>query len=92
MLCMNFISWRKSRKRGIHHIISLKVSVIYDIICLHCLTRHIVINHLNNFTNITLSSLYFDITKDCLYANGVDSLERRAVITVLEQVHIFGML
>jgi isoleucyl-tRNA synthetase len=33
-----------------------------------------------------MSSLYFDITKDCLYANGKDSLERRSVVTVLEQV------
>ncbi len=33
-----------------------------------------------------MSSLYFDITKDCLYANGKNSLERRSVATVLEQV------
>ncbi|KAF9459744.1 tRNA synthetases class I-domain-containing protein [Collybia nuda] len=45
-----------------------------------------VINALTNFANITLSSLYFDITKDCLYANGITSHERRAVVTVLEQV------
>ncbi|KAG5716151.1 Isoleucyl-tRNA synthetase [Termitomyces sp. T112] len=44
-----------------------------------------VINSLTNFANITLSSLYFDITKDCLYANSLSSLERRAVVTVLEQ-------
>jgi isoleucyl-tRNA synthetase len=50
------------------------------------LTRCIVINALNNFANTTLSSLYFDITKDCLYANDAKSLERRAVVTVLEQV------
>jgi isoleucyl-tRNA synthetase len=46
----------------------------------------LVINALNNFATITLSSLYFDITKDCLYADGVKSRERRAVVTVLEQV------
>ena len=46
----------------------------------------IVINLTSNFANVTLSTLYFDITKDCLYANAKDSLERRAVLTVLEQV------
>ncbi|KAK2465643.1 hypothetical protein APHAL10511_002187 [Amanita phalloides] len=39
-----------------------------------------------NFANITLSSLYFDITKDCLYANDLHSLKRRTVITVFEHV------
>ncbi len=39
-----------------------------------------------NFANITLSSLYFDITKDCLYANDTHSAERRAVITVFEHI------
>lgn len=41
---------------------------------------------LGHFANITLSSFYFDITKDCLYANSTKSFERRAVVTVLEQV------
>ncbi|KAF9559444.1 isoleucyl-tRNA synthetase [Agrocybe pediades] len=45
-----------------------------------------VISALNNFANITLSSLYFDVTKDCLYADAIQSRERRAVVTVLEQV------
>ena len=45
-----------------------------------------VVNSIINFSNITLSSLYFDITKDCLYANHNASKERRAVITVLEEV------
>ncbi|TFK49438.1 isoleucyl-tRNA synthetase [Heliocybe sulcata] len=45
-----------------------------------------VVNVLSNFTNVTLSSLYFDITKDCLYADARDSAERRAILTVLEQV------
>jgi isoleucyl-tRNA synthetase len=44
------------------------------------------VNSIINFSNITLSSLYFDITKDCLYANDHVSKERRAVVTVLEQV------
>ncbi|EAU81428.2 isoleucyl-tRNA synthetase [Coprinopsis cinerea okayama7 len=45
-----------------------------------------VVNALTNFSNITLSSLYFDITKDCLYANKVDSVERRAVVTLLNHI------
>ncbi|KAF5383170.1 hypothetical protein D9615_005042 [Tricholomella constricta] len=45
-----------------------------------------VINSLTHFANITLSSLYFDVTKDCLYANKLTSPERRGVVTVLEQV------
>ncbi|CDO75434.1 hypothetical protein BN946_scf184693.g3 [Trametes cinnabarina] len=36
-----------------------------------------VINELSYFANITLSSFYFDINKDCLYAEHEDSLERR---------------
>ncbi|KAG6816435.1 hypothetical protein H0H87_006097 [Tephrocybe sp. NHM501043] len=44
-----------------------------------------VINSLTNFANITLSSLYLDFTKDCLYANARSSLERRAVVTVFDQ-------
>ena len=50
-----------------------------------------VVNGLSNFANITLSALYFDITKDCLYANDPLSIERRRVVTVLQQVdHIFS--
>jgi len=45
-----------------------------------------VISTLANFTNITLSSLYFDITKDSLYANSPSSLERRSTVTVLQLV------
>ncbi|KDR72627.1 hypothetical protein GALMADRAFT_73804 [Galerina marginata CBS 339.88] len=45
-----------------------------------------VISALNNFANTTLSSLYFDVTKDCLYANSIESQERRAIVTVLEQI------
>ncbi len=46
----------------------------------------LVIHALNNFVNNNLSSFYFDITKDCLYADSVNSHERRVVVTVLEQV------
>ncbi|THV04716.1 isoleucyl-tRNA synthetase [Dendrothele bispora CBS 962.96] len=45
-----------------------------------------VMNTLVNFANITLSSLYFDFTKDCLYADSVHSLQRRAIVTVLEKI------
>lgn len=48
--------------------------------------RDIVISLTSNFANVTLSTLYFDITKDYLYANAKDSLERRAILTVLEKV------
>ena len=45
-----------------------------------------MVTALSNFTNTTLSSLYFDITKDTLYANTPGSIERRSVVTVLEKV------
>ncbi|KAI0747007.1 isoleucyl-tRNA synthetase [Daedaleopsis nitida] len=45
-----------------------------------------VINELSYFANITLSSFYFDINKDCLYADREDGIERRRVLTVLDQV------
>ncbi|KAI6099470.1 tRNA synthetases class I-domain-containing protein [Pisolithus croceorrhizus] len=45
-----------------------------------------VMTALVNFANITLSSLYFDITKDVLYANDVCSFERRAVVDTLERI------
>ncbi len=52
----------------------------------HALPSPVVMSTLGQFANITLSSLYFDIMKDCLYANSITSIERRSVITVLEQV------
>jgi isoleucyl-tRNA synthetase len=45
-----------------------------------------VISALTNFTNTTLSSLYFDITKDSLYANSLTNNERRSTVTVLQHV------
>ena len=45
-----------------------------------------MVTSLTHFANITLSSLYFDITKDSLYADALQSRERRAVITVLQEV------
>jgi len=41
---------------------------------------------LTNFANITLSSLYFDITKDVLYANDVQSIKRRVVVYTLKRI------
>lgn len=43
---------------------------------------------LTNFANITLSSLYLDITKDVLYANDVHSIERRVVVDTLKRVSV----
>ncbi|EJD05388.1 isoleucyl-tRNA synthetase [Fomitiporia mediterranea MF3/22] len=45
-----------------------------------------VVQAISRFANITLSALYFDITKDVLYAHRLDSTERRAVVYVLNQV------
>jgi isoleucyl-tRNA synthetase len=36
--------------------------------------------------NITLSSIYFDVTKDSLYCDAQDSVRRRAILTVMEEV------
>ncbi|KAG8947207.1 isoleucine-tRNA ligase [Tulasnella sp. 424] len=45
-----------------------------------------VIASLNRFATNTLSSLYFDVTKDTLYADPIDHPARRATITVLYEV------
>ncbi|KAI0827156.1 isoleucyl-tRNA synthetase [Trametes gibbosa] len=45
-----------------------------------------VINQLSYFANIVLSAFYFDMNKDCLYANQEDGFARRCVLTVLDQV------
>ncbi|KAH7907567.1 tRNA synthetases class I-domain-containing protein [Hygrophoropsis aurantiaca] len=44
-----------------------------------------VMTVLSNFANLTLSSLYLDITKDCLYADSIESKERRVVVATLER-------
>ncbi len=51
-----------------------------------------VINQLSYFANIVLSSFYFDINKDRLYAAHEQGLERRRVLTVLDQVLPFFYL
>lgn len=50
----------------------------------------IVVASLNRFATNTLSSLYFDVTKDTLYADPVSHPTRRATITVLSEVRFFG--
>jgi len=45
-----------------------------------------VVSSVSNFANITLSSLYFDIMKDTLYADDRDSPNRRVVAFVLKQI------
>ncbi|KIY47672.1 isoleucyl-tRNA synthetase [Fistulina hepatica ATCC 64428] len=45
-----------------------------------------VIQFLNEFFNTTLSALYFDITKDSLYTDALDSPQRENVISVMEQI------
>lgn len=48
--------------------------------------KHTAVQAISRFANVTLSAFYFDITKDILYAERVDSVARRSVVTVLEQV------
>jgi isoleucyl-tRNA synthetase len=43
----------------------------------------VVISALTNFTTATLSTLYCDITKDTLYADAPERLQRRAAVTVM---------
>lgn len=47
-----------------------------------------MINQLSYFANIVLSSFYFDMNKDCLYAEQESGLARRRVLTVLDQVRL----
>lgn len=49
---------------------------------------HVVVQSISRFSNNTLSALYYDITKDVLYANKIDSVERRSVAVVLEEVRV----
>ncbi|KAK0496309.1 tRNA synthetases class I-domain-containing protein [Armillaria luteobubalina] len=45
-----------------------------------------VVKTLQNLCNITLSSFYFDINKDNLYANALSGYERRATVFVLKEI------
>ena len=51
-----------------------------------------VMNALTHFSNVTLSSIYFDINKDCLYADGLCTPKRRTVIAVLKQVMLYPIM
>lgn len=42
---------------------------------------------LSTFSNSTLSSFYFDVTKDTLYASSLSSLARRHIIATLHTVY-----
>lgn len=45
-----------------------------------------VLKELNNNMNNTLSALYFDISKDCLYTDAIDSPRRQKTQFVLQQI------
>ena len=47
---------------------------------------HGLFRELYNFCTVDLSAFYFDIRKDCLYCDPVDSPSRRAAQTVLAQI------
>lgn len=86
----NCACWRKPRWRATSPTISRKVCPMISSdgegTRIERPYSALVVTALSNFTNATLSSLYFDITKDTLYANTLDSIERRSVVTVLEKV------
>jgi hypothetical protein len=46
---------------------------------------------LSTFSNSTLSSLYFDVTKDSLYADSKSSLGRRQIVHVLQKVRFYTL-
>lgn len=46
----------------------------------------VVVATLNRFATTTLSSLYFDITKDTLYADAPTATNRQGVVAVLHEV------
>jgi isoleucyl-tRNA synthetase len=45
---------------------------------------HAFFSELHTFCTLDLSAVYFDIRKDCLYCDPVESLRRRAACTVLD--------
>ncbi|MDP6603108.1 MAG: isoleucine--tRNA ligase [Rhodospirillales bacterium] len=47
---------------------------------------HPLFTELHNFCTLDLSAFYFDVRKDCLYCDAVESVKRRAVRTVLDIV------
>lgn len=45
-----------------------------------------VIRRLTEFANATLSNLYLDVGKDCLYLDGRDDERRKTLVAVIDQV------
>lgn len=45
-----------------------------------------VLKGVNHFINVTLSSIYFDVRKDCLYTDAADSAKRLATLTVFNEI------
>ncbi|KAK6458929.1 isoleucine-tRNA ligase [Scheffersomyces xylosifermentans] len=45
-----------------------------------------VVSDINHHMNVSLSSTYFDISKDCLYTDAKDSVRRRSIQTVLKEI------
>ena len=48
----------------------------------------LVVQSLTSFSNSVLSALYFDVAKDVLYADDVNSVSRCVVVAVLENVRL----
>ncbi|KAI5967678.1 ISM1 [Candida margitis] len=45
-----------------------------------------VVSSVNSHVNSILSAIYFDVSKDCLYTDKSDSIKRRAIQTVLNEI------
>lgn len=83
---MSYINSSALRCRATLRIISREVCLFASCQQFCAESLRTVITALNNFANVTLSSLYFDITKDCLYAGSPNGIERRSILTVFERV------
>ena len=62
-----------------------------DVLVRNCCAKydfHAMFTALHNFCAVELSSFYFDMRKDTLYCDPVDSLDRRAARTVLDQLYM----
>jgi len=60
-----------------------------DVLVRDCCSKydfHTMFTALHNFCAVELSSFYFDIRKDTLYCDSMESLERQAARTVLDQL------
>ena len=62
-----------------------------DVLVRECCAKydfHAMFTALHNFCAVELSSFYFDMRKDTLYCDPVDSLDRRAARTVLDKLYM----